>query len=381
MAFKDLWLVELERAAEASRAPAMEVLGEGFQWSPKGAEGFEVQDNAQVPVVEAEGDDDIDLDAIISQFGTGEDGPEKPKAPRKKRMPGTFPGRQAKMIPAQPAGASALGPEDLQAAAADRFALPGLPADAVERFKNWHFREPKDQDELEAWWDEEGSRLLTKPGGEQYAPDFDAAEAEADAVETSRGNWRRKGTLGIPHKKNEAVGDEFDFTQIGPDRISQAMDLDARKQHGQIPRLHTRGYDFTQDNDRLVQMLGNEDDVIDSGPPIEGVDPARIGKMKAAVAGMRNVVDTRLKRSSEKEKHEHPWMTDKQAVRVAKDHERLGEESDPKTNPWHPFRDESDWLDGPEGFEEWVRQHNAEVARKEKEAAAPTMDRVFGSRE
>ena len=267
---------------------AMETLGEGYQFNPRGAEGFEVLDKGQVPVVEETppvptmppdverrfqnwefrqprdgqeledwwakvgskllvgpsdrgepvgfGDvdeaagDDIDLDDIISQF-------EEPEAPRKddgepkpKRKGHYFGGRKAKMIPRQEPGASALSIKDLDAAARGRFES-----------------DPYDDPDL--------TRQI----------DWDAAEAEADAMfggPAERGGWQKRGTLGVPFRKN---------------------------------------------------------------PKREAADPKKLGRMKAAVSNMRHVVDTRLKKSSEKEKHEHPWMSDKEAMQVAKDHERLGE--------------------------------------------------------
>lgn len=55
-----------------------------------------------------------------------------------------------------------------------------------------------------------------------------------------------------------------------------------------------------------------------------GMDEAQVKHMKKAIADMERTRD-QLRKSSEKEKKEHPWATKKQAMQIAKDHEKLGE--------------------------------------------------------
>jgi hypothetical protein len=50
-----------------------------------------------------------------------------------------------------------------------------------------------------------------------------------------------------------------------------------------------------------------------------------VSDMRKAVDKMGRTAD-RLKKSSEKEKKEHPWASDKVATKIAKDHEKLGEQ-------------------------------------------------------
>ena len=63
----------------------------------------------------------------------------------------------------------------------------------------------------------------------------------------------------------------------------------------------------------------------------EYVEQEGVDDMKKAVRGMKHVVGRmsqsaeKLRKSSEKEKREHPWATDRQADRIARDHAKLGE--------------------------------------------------------
>ena len=65
------------------------------------------------------------------------------------------------------------------------------------------------------------------------------------------------------------------------------------------------------------------EDVTPSMTEMFGVGESAVHSMKHAVGKMEWTRD-RLKKSSEKEKREHPWATDAQAMQIAKDHEREG---------------------------------------------------------
>ena len=105
--------------------------------------------------------------------------------------------------------------------------------------------------------------------------------------------------------------------------------------------------DFVQTERKFVEDVSLAEDVIEQ---IEKVYPGDYSKnvmtgdelgesrsvddMKKMIAQIRDPrgmkdVHARMKslaKSSEKEKSEHPWATDKQAVQIAKDHEKLGEQ-------------------------------------------------------
>ena len=119
----------------------------------------------------------------------------------------------------------------------------------------------------------------------------------------------------------------------------------------------TSGYDFTQDHEKIAQgvnmankkmgikeFMGVRDaESFDSQDPHQGTQEAgpiaqheSVGGMRAAVDRMSKRVDptgmkdiqhrmSKLKKSSEKEKQEHPWASKKQATQIAQDHMKLGE--------------------------------------------------------
>lgn len=85
---------------------------------------------------------------------------------------------------------------------------------------------------------------------------------------------------------------------------------------GQVPQLQRvrppqskdiEGYDFTLDNPRIIQMLGGEK---------KQEWPEELDLDLDEAMG--------IEKASEKEHEEHPWLTKKQAVRIAKDHEKEG---------------------------------------------------------
>jgi len=123
---------------------------------------------------------------------------------------------------------------------------------------------------------------------------------------------------------------------------SQSQEMDSYDQpqyEGQeMPNFGTQdpeGWDRQVATGTNSRDQGVRDDV--SIKEMFGMDESGLGGMRAATdrvsskvdpTGMKDVAHRmdKLKKSSEKEKSEHPWASKKQATQIAKDHMKLGEQ-------------------------------------------------------